>query len=67
MKFLNCGIRPIGIYSVVDRAYKLTALYEAGVTTTQLRVKDLQGDDLENEIIEAIRISSEYNSQTFYQ
>ena len=65
MKFLNCGIRPIGIYSVVDRAYKLTALYEAGVTTAQLRVKDLQGDALEQEIIEAIRISSEYNSRLF--
>ena len=65
MKFLNCGIRPLGIYSVVDRAYKLTALYEAGVTTAQLRVKDLAGTELEEEIIEAIRISSEYNSRLF--
>ncbi len=65
MKFLNCGIRPLGIYPVVDRAYKLTALYEAGVTTAQIRVKDMQGDDLEAEIIEAIRISSEYNARLF--
>jgi len=65
MKFLNCGIRPLGIYPVIDRAYKLTALYEAGVTTAQLRVKDMQGDKLEAEIIEAIRISSEYNTRLF--
>jgi thiamine-phosphate diphosphorylase len=65
MRFLNCGIRPLGIYPVVDRAYKLTTLYEAGVTTAQLRVKDMQGSDLENEIIEAICISSEYNTRIF--
>jgi len=65
MKFLECGIRPLGIYPVVDRAYKLTALYEAGITTTQLRVKDMSGEILENEIVEAIRISSEYNSRLF--
>ena len=65
IKFLECGIRPLGIYPVVDRAYKLTALYEAGITTTQLRVKDMSGEILENEIVEAIRISSEYNSRLF--
>ncbi|SFZ97687.1 Thiamin-phosphate pyrophosphorylase [hydrothermal vent metagenome] len=65
MKFPNCGIRALGIYPVVDRAYKLIALYEAGVTTTQLRVKDLAGDALEQEISKAIDISSEYNSRLF--
>jgi len=65
MKFLNCGIRPLGIYPVVDRADKLITLYEVGVTTTQLRVKDLKGRELEREIIEAIRISSEYNARLF--
>ncbi len=65
MKFLDCGIRPLGLYPVVDRAYKLTALYEAGVTTTQLRVKDMAGERLEDEIMEAIRISADYNSRLF--
>ena len=65
MRFLDCGIRPMGIYPVVDRAYKLTALYKAGVTTGQLRVKDMSGDVLENEIKEAIRISREYNCRLF--
>jgi thiamine-phosphate diphosphorylase len=65
MKFLDCGIRPLGVYPVVDRAYKLTALYEAGITTAQLRVKDMAAEVLENEIKEAIDISSEYNSRLF--
>jgi thiamine-phosphate diphosphorylase len=57
MRFLDCGTKPLGIYPVVDRAYKLEALYQAGITTAQLRVKDMPGDVLENEIIESIRIS----------
>ncbi len=65
MKFLDCGIKPLGLYPVVDRAYKLTALYEAGVSTTQLRVKDMTGERLEDEIMEAIRISADYNSRLF--
>jgi len=65
MRFLNCGTEPLGIYPVVDRAYKLEALYEAGVTTAQLRVKDMLGDVLENEIIEAIRISKKHHARLF--
>ena len=65
MKFLDCGIRPLGVYPVVDRTYKLTALYTAGITTAQLRVKDMVGEVLENEIKEAIHISSEYNTRLF--
>jgi thiamine-phosphate diphosphorylase len=65
MKFLDCGIRPLGVYPVVDRAYKLTALYKAGITTAQLRVKNMAAEILENEIKEAIDISSEYNTRLF--
>ncbi|MBT3279840.1 MAG: thiamine phosphate synthase [Campylobacteraceae bacterium] len=65
MKFLDCGTTPIGLYPVVDRTDKLKPLYESGVTTTQLRVKDLTGVELENEIIEAIKISKEYNARLF--
>ncbi|HIP61157.1 MAG TPA: thiamine phosphate synthase, partial [Sulfurovum sp.] len=65
MKFLDCGPSPIGIYPVVDRAYKLEALYEHGITTTQLRVKDMQDTQLENEIQEAIKISQRYNARFF--
>ena len=65
MKFKNCGNTPLGIYPVVERAYKLEALYRAGITTAQLRVKDMSGAVLENEIIEAIRISEVYNTRLF--
>ena len=65
MKFLDCGTKPLGIYPVVDRAYKLEALYQAGITTAQLRVKDMSGDVLENEIIEAVKISEAYDARLF--
>lgn len=65
MKFKNCGNIPLGIYPVVDRAYKLQALYEAGITTAQLRVKDMSGDVLENEIVEAIKISEAHDARLF--
>ena len=65
MKFLNCGDTPLGIYPVVNRAYKLKSLYEAGITTAQLRVKNMSGDVLENEVIEAIIISEAYDARFF--
>lgn len=65
MKFKNCGETPLGIYPVVQRAYKLEALYQAGITTAQLRVKDMQDEVLEAEIIEAIKISKAYNTRLF--
>jgi len=65
MKFKDCGNIPLGIYPVVDRAYKLKPLYEVGITTAQLRVKDMNGDVLENEVIEAIAISKEFDARFF--
>jgi len=66
MKFKDCGDTPLGIYPVVDRAYKLKALYECGITTAQLRTKDaFSGQALEDEIIEAIKISEEFNTRFF--
>ncbi len=66
MKFKTCNNTPLGIYPVVDRAYKLRPLYEVGITTAQLRTKDkFTGQTLENEVIEAIKISEEYNARFF--
>lgn len=65
MKFLDCGNSPLGIYPVVDRAYKLEALYQSGITTAQLRVKDMSGDRLEKEVIEAIAISKAFDARFF--
>jgi len=65
MKFPKCDETPLGIYPVVDRTEKLQPLYECGITTAQLRVKDLSGDALEKKIVEAIRISNAFNVRLF--
>jgi thiamine-phosphate diphosphorylase len=66
MKFPKCDQIPLGIYPVVDRAYKLRPLYEVGITTAQLRTKDaFSGKELEDEVIEAIKISEEFNARFF--
>ncbi len=66
MKFKDCGNSPLGIYPIVDRAYKLRPLYEVGITTAQLRTKDaLSGQALEDEVREAIQVSEEFNARFF--
>ena len=65
MTFLNCGETPLGIYPLVDRAEKLETLFLLGITTAQLRIKDLTNQALENEIVEAINISNKYNARLF--
>ncbi len=65
MKFLNCGDNPLGLYPLVDRANKLEILFSLGVTTAQLRTKDLKEEALENEIIQAIKISNNYKARLF--
>jgi len=65
MKFKSTGNTPLGLYAITDRAEKLKTLFELGVTTAQLRVKDLEDEALENEIIEAIKISNNYKTRLF--
>ena len=66
MKFPKCDDTPLGIYPIVDRAYKLRPLYEVGITTAQLRTKDaFSGKALEDEVIEAIKISEAFNARFF--
>ena len=66
MKFPKCDQTPLGIYPIVDRAYKLKPLYEVGITTAQLRTKDaFTGKALEDEVMEAIKISEVFNARFF--
>ena len=65
MKFKDCGNTPLGIYPLVDQAQKLETLYELGITTAQLRVKNLEDNALEKEIIKAIKISEQHNTRLF--
>ena len=63
--FPNCNKPLLGLYPVVDRAEWLKTLAAAGVSTIQLRVKDLQGDRLEKEIQQAVIYANQYNMRLF--
>lgn len=63
--FPDCGETPLGIYPLVDRADKLPPLFENGVTTVQLRIKDLKGEALQSEIKSAVEISKAFNARLF--
>jgi len=65
MKFPKCDETPLGFYPIVDRTHKLKPLYEVGVTTAQLRVKNMEGEVLESEVAEAIELSKAYNVRFF--
>ena len=65
MTFPPCNDTPLGIYPIVDSAAKLEPLYRCGITTAQLRVKDLSGEVLEQEILRAIKISEQYRVRLF--
>ncbi len=63
--FPDCGNAPLGLYPVVDRAAWLETLLPAGVTTVQLRVKDLEGEALREEIRRAIAIAERQGARLF--
>jgi len=65
MTFPSCGKTPLGIYPIVDRSDQLKPLYESGITTAQLRIKDLEGDALEQEIRDAITLSHTHKARLF--
>lgn len=64
-QFPVCGDESLGLYPVVDRAHWLEKLLPLGVTTIQLRVKDLEGEALEQEIQEAVKIAKDYDARLF--
>jgi len=55
----------LDLYPVVDSAKWLERLLALGISTIQLRVKDLQGEDLEYEIITAIETAKQYGARLF--
>lgn len=64
LNFLPCD-KELGLYPIVDRAHWLTRLLPLGVKVIQLRVKDLSGDDLKNEILACVEIANQYNCQLY--
>ena len=63
--FPNCNETPLGLYPVVDRAKWIERLAPSGITTIQLRVKDLTGDKLKQEIRAAITLTEQYSIRLF--
>lgn len=63
--FPDCGEMPLGIYPLVDRADKLLTLFENGVTTAQLRIKDLSGEALQSEVRQAIDYAKRFDARLF--
>ncbi len=63
--FLECNQPVLGLYPVVDRADWISKLAPAGISTIQLRVKDLSGDDLEKEIEQAVSLANQYGCRLF--
>ena len=56
---------PLGLYPIFDRAEWLSRLLPLGIKVAQLRVKDLQGDALKQEIKLAVEIARQFNCQLF--
>jgi len=63
--FPECNEPLLGLYPVVDEAWWISKLASVGVTTMQLRVKNLVGDALEKEIVEAIKLGKKHNCRLF--
>lgn len=63
--FPDTGDSPLGLYPIVDRADWLEILLPLGVSTIQLRIKDLSGRHLEDEIRRAVQIARDYRCRLF--
>jgi len=63
--FRSCGPDALGFYPIVDRAEWLNRLLPLGVTTAQLRIKDLSGEELEREIARAIELARTSDCRLF--
>lgn len=63
--FPSCGPVALGLYPVVDRSHWLETLLPCGVTTIQLRIKDLAGAALRTEITRGIAVARDNNARLF--
>ena len=64
-QFRDCGPEPLGLYPLVDRAACMEKLFPLGVTTIQLRIKDLSGAALEKEIVMAVDLARRHATRLF--
>lgn len=55
----------LGLYPVVDSVEWIARLLEAGVRTIQLRIKDKHDEDVEADIVAAIKLAKQYEARLF--
>jgi hydroxymethylpyrimidine kinase / phosphomethylpyrimidine kinase / thiamine-phosphate diphosphorylase len=64
-QFPDCGPARLGFYPIVDSCDWLSKLLPLGVQTVQLRVKNLSGKELEDEIASAVALAKRYECRLF--
>lgn len=64
-QFPDCGASPLGFYPIVPNVEWLERILPLGVATVQLRVKNKQGEALEQEIAAAIACARRYDARLF--
>ncbi|WP_444997037.1 thiamine phosphate synthase [Aliikangiella sp. IMCC44359] len=64
-QFPECNSTALGLYPIVDSSEWLQKLLPAGVSTIQLRIKDLTGALLEQEVASAVAISERFGCRLF--
>ncbi|HEY7866031.1 MAG TPA: thiamine phosphate synthase [Psychromonas sp.] len=63
--FEPCDTIKLGLYPVLDSVEWLERVLKLGVKTLQLRIKDKQPEQVEQQIIEAIALGKKYNARLF--
>lgn len=63
--FASCELDNLGLYPVVDSLEWIEFLLKQGVTTLQLRIKNLNLAEVEPDIIKAIALGKAYNARLF--
>lgn len=65
VRFANLTKQSLGLYPVVDDVAWIERLLPLGINTIQLRIKNPQQADLEQQIIRAIELGRRYQAQVF--
>lgn len=65
VRFANLTKQSLGLYPVVDDVAWIERLLPLGINTIQLRIKNPQQADLEQQIIRAIELGRQYQAQVF--
>lgn len=63
--FASCDTLKLGLYPVLDTIEWLEKVLKSGVKTLQLRIKDKQPEQVEQQIIDAIALGKQYDARLF--